>query len=416
MPDNVRTGFISASKLGSDDDHDGEDGPETHSAAVSRKPKAGKGVTVKVTGGKAKQPSAPPKPNIAPIPFLEDVVLTKDQHDNLMRNYASAAVGDDPSDHIVHAPDPTRYPEKFRNLGKTRFIGHGQFARRIERTMQVVHSIDDAQIERMKALVNMDDLTHNAVTVACLAGGTGARTNKERPGVKASVGRTSQPDAAHRRATIASPRLSDCTDSETELPAVPRAARARAAPKKHQSTHVPRPKTSTTHVLAQGSSAAEADASSPEPTPADLRIPTQGIDLGSRDTSGEDNEDEEEPDSELAAFIAASSDAIELMTSSQHALSSSRAPSKRTRKRLRVGRGQMRRPIISPIQSSSDADADQDCGGDGDSDGKGSIGDELSIIGDSDESMMDSPRRHALHTKPRGKAQKRAIVDDDSDE
>jgi ATP-dependent DNA helicase MPH1 len=51
-----------------------------------------------------------------------------------------------------------------------------------------------------------------------------------------------------------------------------------------------------------------------------MRIGTQGIDLGSRDTSGEDNDGEEEPDSELDAFIARSSDPVEMASSSQDGL------------------------------------------------------------------------------------------------
>ncbi len=50
-----------------------------------------------------------------------------------------------------------------------------------------------------------------------------------------------------------------------------------------------------------GSAAAEGDESSPEPTPANMRIGTQGIDLGTMDTSGEDAH--KEPDSELDEFI-----------------------------------------------------------------------------------------------------------------
>jgi len=58
----------------------------------------------------------------------------------------------------------------------------------------------------------------------------------------------------------------------------------------------------------------EGEDSEPEPTPADMRIGTQGIDLGSRDTSGED--DDEEPDSELEAFVAKSDEVIETLSSS----------------------------------------------------------------------------------------------------
>jgi ATP-dependent DNA helicase MPH1 len=64
----------------------------------------------------------------------------------------------------------------------------------------------------------------------------------------------------------------------------------------------------------------EGASSSPEPTPAHLRLATQGIDLGSADTSGEeghDHEDEDEADSELDDFVVGSDAPIEFASSSQ---------------------------------------------------------------------------------------------------
>jgi len=61
--------------------------------------------------------------------------------------------------------------------------------------------------------------------------------------------------------------------------------------------------------------AMEGESSSPEPTPADMRRATQGIDLGSGDTSGEEDS-EAELDSELADFVVGSDQPIEYASSS----------------------------------------------------------------------------------------------------
>ena len=78
-----------------------------------------------------------------------------------------------------------------------------------------------------------------------------------------------------------------------------------------------RPRKKIIHrTTSYGSAAVEGDESSPEPTPADMRIGTQGIDLGTMDTSGEDEEDDE-PDSDLEEFIVRSDQPIEMTSSSQ---------------------------------------------------------------------------------------------------
>ncbi|KAK1020437.1 3'-5' DNA helicase, partial [Friedmanniomyces endolithicus] len=71
---------------------------------------------------------------------------------------------------------------------------------------------------------------------------------------------------------------------------------------------------SAQRITSYSSAAMEGGESEPEPTPGDMRIGTQGIDLGSSDTSGEDDGDE--PDSELEAFIARSDEVIETVSSS----------------------------------------------------------------------------------------------------
>ncbi|EMC95081.1 hypothetical protein BAUCODRAFT_72607, partial [Baudoinia panamericana UAMH 10762] len=96
MPDNVRTGFVKASKLGSD----GEDEAEESS--------------------KLRPPSSPPE--IAQLPFLEDVLLTEAQQHELEMKYARTAGHEDM---VVRIPEPGRYPGTLRELGTTKYVRHG---------------------------------------------------------------------------------------------------------------------------------------------------------------------------------------------------------------------------------------------------------------------------------------------------
>lgn len=60
----------------------------------------------------------------------------------------------------------------------------------------------------------------------------------------------------------------------------------------------------------------EGGSSSPPPTDPRMRVRSQAIDLGTQDTEGEDEVDDEELDSELADFIADDAEAVEMFSSS----------------------------------------------------------------------------------------------------
>jgi ATP-dependent DNA helicase MPH1 len=80
-----------------------------------------------------------------------------------------------------------------------------------------------------------------------------------------------------------------------------------------------------------------------------MRIGTQGIDLGSRDTSGEDNDDGADSDSDLDGFVARSSDPIEMASSSQDGLP-------RRRKRPGLKKGMTRaQSTLSAVEEMSDS-------------------------------------------------------------
>ncbi|KAF2165515.1 hypothetical protein M409DRAFT_24367 [Zasmidium cellare ATCC 36951] len=332
MPDNVRTGFVKASRI--DSDTDGE------------KPAPKKKATVKKQAQtKFRRPSPSPEPEPVALPYLADVVLTDDQYQDLVNKYAQTAEADGG---IIQGPNHSRFPTKLRQLGSTKHIGHGRSSRLVEKTMRAINEVDVMDLHRMDDLLHMSDLES--------AGSAGFRlTSPKFESVKSrSAPKTQAFTSAKAALTTANtaPQADDVPDSEADLPArpVPRpkvtmkgetgaknnsnsepeliesdaelptappslfkpVPQRRAAPKPRGR---PRKKQPLQRTTSYGSSAKEGDESSPEPTPADMRIGTQGIDLGSRDTSGED--EDEEPDSELEEFIAKSSDPIEMISSSQ---------------------------------------------------------------------------------------------------
>lgn len=260
MPDGVRTGFTKASKLDADDDDDADS-----EEAVPKK----KAIAKKRTPAKAKKPPSDPEPEIAQLPYLEDVMLDGVQQRELERNYAHAA-GDD-GDMTVRAPDAGRFPDAMRKLGSTKYVRHGRAAETVAKAMESLHAVDDDKVRRMKELRD-SEIEFNSPG--------SARIRLASPGHAAS-------------------------DSDNDLlpldplPAAKRQKKPRAPPRRKQPIR---------RATSYGSAAMEGDESEPEPTPADMRIGTQGIDLGSRDTSGED--DDEEPDSELEAFIAKSDEVM----------------------------------------------------------------------------------------------------------
>lgn len=325
MPDNVRTGFVKASKIDSDSD-ESKPAPRKKKVAVKKQAPT-----------KFRRLSPSPERELVPValPYLADVLLTDEQHQDLVNKYAQTAEADDG---IIQGPDPSRFPLKLRQLGPTKHVAHGRTARLAEKAMHAMHEVDAASLHRMDELLYMSDLEK--------AGPAGVRLTKPKAESSKPRNKLSKPALTHEPvvSTEGITVRPSCDDSEPEaelpgrpiplhkvtklkknnkkpepelietdddLPTAPR-AQPKAAPKPRGR---PRKKQPIQRATSYGSLAGEGAESSPEPTPADMRIGTQGIDLGSRDTSGE--EEDEEPDSELEEFIAKSSDPIEMISSSQ---------------------------------------------------------------------------------------------------
>ena len=301
MPDGVRAGFVKASKMGSDDN--GEDSEELNA------PEEKALVRRKSTPARRKQ-AIQPEPEPVQLPFLEDVLLNSVQEKELERKYAYAAETD--AERTVRPPDPTRFPDVLRDTVGMKYMRHGRASDVVSRTMRAVHEVDDEVVKKMKDIVDISDLQDfgsakmrlaspiaeaDSEDVEILANAICVPKSKKAPKRQPRKKQTLQHNTSIRFATTLDADHSD----------------PKPATKKPRGR--PRKKRNVQRSTSYGSAAAEGNESSPEPTPANMRIGTQGIDLGSMDTSGED--DDEQPESELEDFIVKSDQPIEMASSSQ---------------------------------------------------------------------------------------------------
>ncbi|KAF2771947.1 P-loop containing nucleoside triphosphate hydrolase protein [Teratosphaeria nubilosa] len=334
MPDGVRTGFTKASKLGgSDDEHADDD--EAKARTVPRAKKA------------PCKPQPVPEPEPMAMPYLQDVLLNPAQQAELERKYAHVA---DDDDVVIQAPDAASHPATLRYLGPTKYIRHGRTSQVVSNAIRALRSIDENKLQRLESAPEPKLLRDT--------GPAGIR--------------------------LASPEPENC-GSAADLPAMPLPA---DKPKKPHGR--PRKKNvivrGPSHGDGYGDAAMEGDESEPEPTPADMRIGTQGIDLGSHDTSGED--EEEAPDSELAAFIAMSDEVVEAEASSVLGSVSSPAKGRLSRRKLGQGVGGSARVFVESDQDNAEASAVES--------------------DDSDATVRGEPRKA-------NRKKKRIIVDSDSE-
>ena len=306
MPDGVRTGFVTASKMDSEDEDESQDEelPKRKVAAKKKTP----------ANANRKLPESEPEP--AQLPFLEDVLLSHVQQKELDRKYAHTAVDD--IDPIVRAPDPNRYPETIRQLGPSKYVRHGEASEVVARAMRVIHEIDDESVKRMKMIQELnclEELLENAgpararlvSAVAEFAESENELSRNPRPVRKSNAKKATKAAPRKKQPAQRTTSIRSAATVYTDDHSLPRIAtkKPRGRPRKKP----------IRRATSYGSAAAEGEKSSPEATPANMRIGTQGIDLGTMDASGED--EDEEPDSELEEFVVRSDQPIEMASSSQ---------------------------------------------------------------------------------------------------
>ncbi|KAH0385877.1 P-loop containing nucleoside triphosphate hydrolase protein, partial [Aureobasidium melanogenum] len=291
MPDNVRTGFVAAGKM---DDEDAEE-------LVPR----GKAKGKKATAASVKKMFRPP-PGIeaVSIPSLDEVCLNKICERELDRKYKYVQ---GTNDHAltVGLPRLDRFSSSFP--GPTKYIAHGRSAQAASGLMKRLSGIDGDSVKNFEDHLHLSDLEGDVSEML------GDPSVAEMSDAELPVATT-----AKARKAPAKPRAPKVPKAPKE-PKVPKAPKAPKAPKPPPVAKTPKPRGRPKKQAArQNSSDMEGSSSSPEPTPAHLRIGTQGIDLGSADTSGEEGHDQEdEADSELDDFVVGSDAPIEFASSSQ---------------------------------------------------------------------------------------------------
>lgn len=301
MPDGVETCFIQASKLETNDDV-GEMNvtkQPIHQNKISR-------VTVRSSTQSGPLHIARQPPH-ARIPAIRDIELEAFQVKELRQNYAHS-VGPLDHDSITELCSGGSLAS-IRAVGASRYVPH-QRALLAQKLLTTLRKVDHDRLGNINGNLPADYHTYPDAAKIRI-GKTYSGPSQNAPG---PVGRS----PASFRCQKTAPALRYCqpaTDRNAHRGLDNTSDRNTRASEKTLQSRAELPRKATKKRVGHGELLAqEGGESSPEPTPAEMRIGTQGIDLGSDDTSGED--EDEEPDSELDDFIARSSDPIERTSSS----------------------------------------------------------------------------------------------------
>ncbi|KAI9684562.1 MAG: 3'-5' DNA helicase [Bathelium mastoideum] len=257
MPDGVRTGFVKASRL---DDDDEEELGGTSSSKLQSKPESLEDV---------EQVLNPP---------LSEVILGSAQEKELGRKYTFVC-GDD-ENITVSSPRLDAFPQHQRSLRRPIFVKHSRASKRLSQLLTSMHDLDEAKAASLGKGLHMSDVE------------PGSPSNDE-PFESDHESYQSPPAARkaqqRQRKTPVRKKKSPAKTKRTQPP-TPQPTRRRGRPRKTAATF---------EVDADDMDAPE---SSAPQSSARMRLPSQAVDLGSDDTSGEDAV-EGEPSSELRDFV-----------------------------------------------------------------------------------------------------------------
>jgi len=379
MPDGVVTGFVRASRVtNTGEEVEIEEDEETLHFKKSNKKSSSKSEIKKSIVKKT-------EPELAPIPFLNDVVLNKIQERELERKYQY--VTDKDGDLVIQAPAPENNLSGFSRLDTPFYIGHGRYTRDIASTIRKMTNITDNTLVRFKNNVHLSDF-------------------EDLPDQTINIPDKMDIPLDDERIHISSPPPS--TRKKKAKPETSTTNKTKPTPSTRKPTTSKHPRKKR-DLLSSTHSAMEGLESSPPPTPADMRLPSQGINLGSEDTSEDEtrnnNESEQDVDSDLEGFIVGSDEVIETV-SSQYTnnndgvrledIFTSSLPTSSTKKTSKKRRGKRKlvKGDIVSARSLMTTDVDDD----------------------ESDTVVDEDMNIASRDENRGKKRKRGVVDDSSDD
>ena len=271
MPDDVRTGFVKASRM--DDDQDEGLNQTTFSRS------------------KVKAKTLEDKEQVAKPP-LNEVILGSAQEKELQRKYAYV-YGDD-ENVVVKAPRLDAFPQHQRSLCQSKRVGHSRISKRLVKTLSAIHSLDEAKAASLGKGLHMSDVE------------PGPSDDDKTSECAEELNQPQQtPRKKTQRRTKATRKAKPPAKSNKSQPPLPHAKQPRRG----------RPKQSSRTFVTDDVDDMEAPSSSVPQSSARMHLPSQAVDLGSNDTSGEE-EAEGEPSSELRDFVVDDDEPFGTQTSS----------------------------------------------------------------------------------------------------
>ncbi|KAF4552620.1 ATP-dependent DNA helicase mph1-like protein [Elsinoe fawcettii] len=343
MPDNAITGFVKASRVrgdGSDVEISGSDEESARPKQTSKRKSLGR--------SKSNIVIPPPEPEGVPLPFLDDVLLNRMQERELERKYQSVSTAREAA--VVQAPAPENNLAGFQRPSTIVRVQHSRLTTSIASMLTVMRDIDCGATHHFNEYLDKTDI--EGTTLADHLYGDPevddhpesedfVDLNEAEAEADSDTDNLSLPDQPppKKRGRPAQPKAARAPKAP-KAPRVPKAPRAPKAPAKRKPVPAAaksKPKPKPRAKLHRTSSAMEAASSSPPPTPADMRLPSQGIALGDEDTSGDDAPQatgDWRDDSELDGFVVGSDEEIEFVSSSLPRIVGDGTPAPR-----KVGRG-----------------------------------------------------------------------------
>ncbi|KAF2277396.1 P-loop containing nucleoside triphosphate hydrolase protein [Westerdykella ornata] len=399
MPDGVITGFVKANRM------DEEIAPKSR--------------------GKKKADPVYPSEEIYEAVPLETVLLDEKGMKDLEQRFQT--VYDDDDAPVVGPLQLDRYPARQRVLSRPKlFRKPGRMRKSFVETLQRMHAMDDRTLESLvRPDVHLSDFEDELGPSAVIS--DTASTTAEAMAVDddmwASDDPPSQPVSKAPPKTKPAAGRKPKKTTASKLPASPRAPapRGRATkslPESATPTRRQRGKPSRNTSAYQISELVEEGASSsPPPTDPRMRLASQAIDLGSHDTSGEEDVEDTQAylnDSFLRSFIADDDEEVDAPESSLPSLNF--GPGKGTQAVVQAAKSKKPRRM-EKIFTSDPTDVDVVMSSDSEDEtparGKKMIGlnQRIGYTVDSDEDQEDDGR-----VLPPTKRVRRVIDDDDDDD
>ena len=296
MPDGVNTGFVSASRL--------EEGPAGQGKPAGRRKSKAKRPLEEEEEEEDADVVVEEQEEEEPLPSLKDVLLGPKEQRYLSRNYQFVS-GYDGETYEVSPVRLDRYPVRQRTLDRTSHVAHST----VSVSLANLHTVDASRTELWRSIADQ-----NANLIESFTSATSSEPPLPRSGEEANQSNKQNNKSSknnNKNNNIPNRKTTTKTRSSPPPPQIspPQYTYTRRTKPHHTNTHA---QSKTYPPSPFSASASSAPPSSPPPTAPEMRLPSQGISLGSSsspppvgdtDAAAGAEEEEEEVDTSMADFV-----------------------------------------------------------------------------------------------------------------